>query len=256
MGEPRVDIYGGELPPEVTLPKTASYEVKPLEPDQHFRNWQGEKYRFEPFYDGAERQGLAVYDGADQIGSLTWSDEGDSVYLRSAYVEPGYRGEGIFKDLVHYLPEKPVHGDFWPDSPLNNFFEKWNQRFSVYYEDDEESPYEDEEWEDGEWLDDMPEASEPKFVAGDRVKYDNMYGTVMETPAMADFGEPYWYMVHLDDGSEYAIREEMLDWEAEFPFEDDAPSTGILDHEPTGDLWPDYLPWSDDEQNYYRQSSE
>jgi len=128
-----IEIVKKARPDQISVhePKTSA-EIKPLEHDEPFYNWQGHEYRFEPTHGGDNREGVNAYDGADLVGSITWTDEGDFVYLRSAYVDPAYRGEGLFKELFTHMPvHKPVEGEWSYDSPLAGFFEKWNQRFAA-----------------------------------------------------------------------------------------------------------------------------
>lgn len=106
-------------------------DIKPLEAEEPFLNWQGESYIFEPTFLGEDRQGVNAYDGTQLVGSLTWSDEGDFIYLRSAYVDPSYRGEGLFKQLLENVPAKPIDGEWAENSPLDGFFQNYNQKFAA-----------------------------------------------------------------------------------------------------------------------------
>jgi hypothetical protein len=120
---------------ELFTKRRAKVELEQLSEGDTFLNWEGKSYTFEPLFEGESRQGLAAYDGADLVGSITWSVEGDFIFLRSAYVDPGYRGEGIFRQMWDAMtaqhPELPVEYNSWPNSTLAPFVDGYNKRFAT-----------------------------------------------------------------------------------------------------------------------------
>lgn len=117
----------------------------------------------------------------------------------------------------------------------------------------------DSDWEreEIEWELENPRM-EPRWIKGDRVKtLDGKYkGEIVETPVASE-GIP-WYMVLFDGQDEPEImREDSLQEEHDYEFEGPVPRLKDLDvtEEMADALWPDTIPWSDDEQNYYRRAS-
>lgn len=109
-------------------------ELERIRPDDEFLNWNADVLVFEPDFEGVTREGINAWDGADLIGSITWSDEGDFIFLRSAFVNPSYQHEGIFRQMfdwmLHIEGHKFVDGDWRWGGPLEKFMENYNREWS------------------------------------------------------------------------------------------------------------------------------
>jgi hypothetical protein len=108
-------------------------EYQRIQAGDEFLNWNSATLVFEPEFEGRTRYGINAFDGADLIGSLTWSDEGDFIFLRSAYVNPSYQNEGVFREMFTWMLKieghKFVDGDWRWGGPLEKFMERYNQEW-------------------------------------------------------------------------------------------------------------------------------
>lgn len=96
----------------------------------HFLTWRGLELEFDPSLAGG---GLRVRDGDKTVASLTYSDKGDYVWLDTGYVDPDYRGKGIFRqlfDAVAQMHDKPMASNSRPDGPVAKMIEQYNQKFA------------------------------------------------------------------------------------------------------------------------------
>lgn len=108
-------------------------EYERMQPGDTFLRWNGGTYQFDPDFEGVDRKGVNAYDGADLIGSITWSDEGDFLFLLSAYVHPSYQHDGIFSQMFQIMLDtdgiKFVDGEWRWGGPLEKYMERYNKDF-------------------------------------------------------------------------------------------------------------------------------
>ena len=100
---------------------------------EKFFRWNGETYIFDPKFDGVDHEGINAWEGTEVIGSITWSEEDDYTFLRTAYVSPDHRRKGVFHQMFDLMvantDDKPVKGQWRTGGPLELFMASWNEQW-------------------------------------------------------------------------------------------------------------------------------